>query len=47
MCCGSCRGGFFIKRCRSNQNNKVVLILWLKLREKIFRTIKILRYGSN
>nr|DAZ22059.1 MAG TPA: hypothetical protein [Caudoviricetes sp.] len=36
MCCGSCRGGFFIKKCRSNQNNKVVLILWLKLREKIF-----------
>nr|DAY93083.1 MAG TPA: hypothetical protein [Caudoviricetes sp.] len=35
MCCGSCRGGFFIKECRSNQNNKVVLILWLKLREKI------------
>nr|DAD76057.1 MAG TPA: hypothetical protein [Podoviridae sp. ctIi96] len=32
---------------RGNQNNKVVLILWQKLREKIFRTIKILRYGSN
>nr|DAL71739.1 MAG TPA: hypothetical protein [Caudoviricetes sp.] len=39
MCCGSCRGGFFIKRCQSNQNNKVVLILWLKLREKMILTI--------